>query len=135
MSSQITTISTSWISEEVVCHISVVYLALFHMMDCFYVIYRYVFSEWTSIKSVKINQYEIIIGNNVARDIHCDVTMSNSIAICTYHGITMHNDVTMNLFILLCILCSMPNCVILLWVVWNNIIRTSEYLITFEHVE
>ncbi len=78
---------------------------------------------------------EITMGYDIARDIHCDVTMSNSIAICTYHGITMHNDVTMNLFILLCILCSMPNCVILLWVVWNNIIRTSEYLITFEHVE
>ncbi len=31
-----------------------------------------------------------IVGNGVARDIHCDVTMSNDIAMCSYHGITMH---------------------------------------------
>ncbi len=83
-------------------------------------IYRYVFSEWRSIRPVDINQYDIImathyditmsndiardanceitIGNDVARDIHCDVTMSNDVATCTYHGITMYNDVDMNLF-------------------------------------
>ncbi len=38
------------------------------------------------------------ITNDVARDIHCDVKMNNDIAMCTYHGITMHNDVAMNLF-------------------------------------
>ncbi len=36
--------------------------------------------------------------NDVARDNHCDVTMSNDAAMCTYHGITMHNDVAMNSF-------------------------------------
>ncbi len=55
---------------------------------------------------------EITMGNDVAMDIHCDVTMSNEIAMSTYHGITMHNGVTMNI-LLLCILCSMPNYVIL----------------------
>ncbi len=86
----------------------------------FYLIYRYVFSEWRSIRPVKINQYditldthydiimgndipidvhcEITMSNDVAREIHCDVTMSNDFAMCTYHDITMHNDVTMNLF-------------------------------------
>ncbi len=40
---------------------------------------------------------EITMGNDVARCIHCDVTLSND-AMCTYYGITMHNDVVMNLF-------------------------------------
>ncbi len=75
-------------------------------MACFYVIYRYVFSEWRSISPMEINQYdimmathyditmgnyivmnthcEIIIGNDVNRDIHCDVTMCNDVAMCTY---------------------------------------------------
>ncbi len=82
-------------------------------MACFYVIYRYVFSEWRSIRPVEINQYditmtthyditmgndiakdacEITMGNDVERDIHCDVTMSNNVAMCIYHDITMHND-------------------------------------------
>ncbi len=29
--------------------------------------------------------------------IYCDVTMSNDIVMCTYHGITMHNDIAVNL--------------------------------------
>ncbi len=29
--------------------------------------------------------------NDVTMDIHCDVTMSNNVAMCTYHGITMHD--------------------------------------------
>ncbi len=33
------------------------------------------------------------MGNDIARDIHCDVTMGNDVAMCTYHGITMNNDV------------------------------------------
>ncbi len=88
-------------------------------MVCFYVIYRYVFSKWKSIRPVEINQYDITIvnhyditmgndfardahcritmGNYVAMDIHCDVTMGNDVAMCTYHGITMHNDIAMNL--------------------------------------
>ncbi len=70
-----------------------------------YVIYRYVVSEWRSIRPVEINQYDIIMathfnitmtpgndiardeitkGNDVARDIHCDVTMSNDVAMFVY---------------------------------------------------
>ncbi len=89
-------------------------------MACFYVIYKYVFLEWRSIRPVEINQYNITIttryditrGNDtawdahyeipividVAKDIHCDVTMSNDIVKCTHHGITVHNHVAMNLF-------------------------------------
>ncbi len=109
-------------------------------MAWFYVICRYVISEWRSIRPVKINQYditmathyditmgnniaidvhcEITMGNDIARGIHCDITMSNDVAMCTHHGITMHNDVTMNLFYYvfsaLCLI------VILLWVVCNK---------------
>ncbi len=103
-------------------------------------IYRYVICHWRSIRSVEINQYditmatlyditmgndlardahcEITMGNNIARDIHCDITKSNGIAMCTYHGITMHNDVAMNLFdnvfSALCLIA------ILLWIVCNK---------------
>ncbi len=54
--------------------------------------------------------------NDVTRNSHLDVTMINNLTICTYHGITMHNDLVMNLFyyVLLCIF------IILLWVVWNK---------------
>ncbi len=57
------------------------------------------------------------MGNDIARDIYCDITMSNDVSMCTYHDIIMHNDVAMNLFyyvfsalclimILLCIVCN-----------------------------
>ncbi len=59
-------------------------------------------------------------------NIHYDVTMNNDVAMCTYKGITMHNDIAMNLF-LLCILCSMPNCVIFLWVIWNTHMNTFAF--------
>ncbi len=114
---------------------------LFHTMTYVYLIYSYVISAWRSIRPVEINQYDMTVathydftmGNDVARDAHCkitmgydvtsnihyDITMSNDVAICTYHCITMHNDVCYEHF-LLCILCSIPNCVILLWVAWNK---------------
>ncbi len=41
-----------------------------------------------------------------AKDIHCNVTISNDVAMCTYHGVTIHNDYKP---FLLCIFCSMPN--------------------------
>ncbi len=44
---------------------------------------------------------EIIMGNDVVKDIYiCDFTMSNNISTCTYHGITIHNDIAMNLSII-----------------------------------
>ncbi len=73
-------------------------------MTPYYVIYRYVFSEWRQIRPVEINQYDITMGNDIvrdarcditmgkdiARDIHCDILMSNDIAICLCNYITMH---------------------------------------------
>ncbi len=61
---------------------------LFHTMAFFCVIYRYVFSEWRSIRPVEINQYDITmathyditIDNDVARDAHCEITMGNDVA-------------------------------------------------------
>ncbi len=62
--------------------------------------------------------YEIIMGNEIARDIHCDVTMSNDVATSTYHDITMHNDVAMNFFYY--VFYALGPTMILLWVVWNK---------------
>ncbi len=85
---------------------------------------RYVISEWRSIRPVESHQYDITMGNDIARnvhykitmgndiarDIHCDITMRDDVAMCTYHGITMHND----LFYVVAALCLI---MILLWVV------------------
>ncbi len=56
-----------------------------------------------------VAHYDITMGNGIAKDarcevtlgnhakgIHCDVTMSNDISMCTYHGIIIHNDVVIN---------------------------------------
>ncbi len=64
-------------------------------------IYRYLISEWRSIRPVEINQYditmvthyditmcndvardEITMGSDIAKDIRCDITMSNDVAMC-----------------------------------------------------
>ncbi len=37
-----------------------------------------------------------------AKDIHCDITMSNDVAMCTYHAITLHNGIAYE-SLLLCI--------------------------------
>ncbi len=61
--------------------------------------------------------HDITMGNDIARDVHCEITMSNDVAMCTY-GITMHNDVAMNLFYYvfsaLCLI------MILLWILGNK---------------
>ncbi len=72
------------------------------------------------------------MGNDVARDAHCEITMSNNVTMCTHHGFTMHNDVSMNLFYYvfsaLCLI------MILLLVVCNKSLliktRTSSCLIS-----
>ncbi len=95
----------------------------------------YVFSEWRSIRPVAINQYDITMATlyditigNVVRDTHCEIIMGNIVAmerygdvtmsnyVATSHGITMHNDFAKNLFFMY----SLPNCLILLCVVWNK---------------
>ncbi len=46
------------------------------------------FSEWRSIRSVEINQYnitmathyDITMGNDIARNADCDITMGNDVA-------------------------------------------------------
>ncbi len=58
---------------------------LFHTMARFYAIYRYVISIWRLIMPVEINQYDItmaphydiIMGNDIAVDVHCEITMGN----------------------------------------------------------
>ncbi len=41
--------------------------------------------------------YDITIGNNIARDVHCDILMDHDIVMGTYHNITMHTDVARTL--------------------------------------
>ncbi len=70
-------------------------------MACFYVIYRYVFPKWRSIRSVDINQYDITMathyditmGNDVARDAHCEITMANDNARDIHCDVTMSNEI------------------------------------------
>ncbi len=102
-------------------------------------------SEWRSIRSVEINQYditmathyditmgndvardshlEITMDNVVARDIHFDVTMHNDIAMCTYYSVIMHNNVAMNPFY--CVFSALCLIMILLWVVCNKNKKSS----------
>ncbi len=92
-------------------------MPLLHTVASLYVIYRYVISEWRSIRPVGINQYyitisthyditmgnddardahcEITMGNDNVRDIHCDVTMGNDNVRDIHCDVTMSNDVAM----------------------------------------
>ncbi len=42
-----------------------------------------------------MSHHAITMGNDIARNIHCGITMSNVYA---YHVITMHGDTAMSLF-------------------------------------
>ncbi len=37
--------------------------------------------------------YVIIISNDVARDVHCDIIMGHDVIMGAYHDVTMHIDV------------------------------------------
>ncbi len=75
---------------------------LFHCMAYSYLIYRYVISEWRSIRLVNINQYDITMathyditmGNDIARDVHCEITMGNDVVR------DIHCDVTMSIHVI-----------------------------------
>ncbi len=47
-------------------------------MVCFYVIYRYVFSAWRSIRTVEINQYDLTMAS------HYDIAMGNGVNLFYY---------------------------------------------------
>ncbi len=50
-----------------------------------------------------MTHYDITIGNDVVKDIHCDIIMGHDVAIGTYHYVTMHTDVARTLiYVLLC---------------------------------
>ncbi len=53
-----------------------------------------------------MTHYNITIGNDVARDVHCDITMGHDVAMGTY-DVTMNTDVARTLIYVLVI--SMPN--------------------------
>ncbi len=78
-------------------------------MACFYVISRTMFYEWRSIRPVEIYQYDIIMDThynitmgNVVRDTHCEITMCNIVARDILCDVIMSNDLDMhfpNIFI------------------------------------
>ncbi len=40
-----------------------------------------------------MTHYDITIGNDVARDVHCDIIMGHDVVIGTYHDVTTQTDV------------------------------------------
>ncbi len=48
--------------------------------------------------------YYITIGNDIARDVHCDIIMGHDVVMGTYHDVTIHIDVARTLiyYVLLC---------------------------------
>ncbi len=78
----------------------------FHILDLWWRSYcgHYIYGPWlimTSqwvMKLIRMPHCCITEGNDIAKDIVCDVIMGNAIAIYTYYDITMHNDIVMNLF-------------------------------------
>ncbi len=51
-----------------------------------------------------MTHYDITIGNDVARYVHCEIIMDHGIVMVTYHDVTMHTDVATVLiyYVLLC---------------------------------
>ncbi len=43
------------------------------------------------------DNYDIIIDNNVARQVQSDILMGYDIAMGTYHDVTLHSNLTRNL--------------------------------------
>ncbi len=52
----------------------------------------YVITLWTLL-FCSMTHYDIIIGNDVARDVHCDIIMGHDVVICTYHDVIMQTDI------------------------------------------
>ncbi len=79
--------------------------------------------QWRSISM--ISQWPLIMTSQWAMtllEVHI-LGMSIVTSQCVmmlHHCITIYNDIYCYEHFLVCILCSMPNCVILLWVVWNK---------------
>ncbi len=48
--------------------------------------------QWT-LHFCYMTHYNITTGNNIARDIHCDIIMVHGIVMGVYHDVTMHTDV------------------------------------------
>ncbi len=44
-----------------------------------------------------MTRYDIIIGNDVAMDVHCEIIMGHGIVVGTYHDVTVHTDVATTL--------------------------------------
>ncbi len=58
---------------------------------------------WTLLLC-SITHYNITIGNDVARDVHCDIIMGHDVVMGAYHYVTLHTDVarTVIYYTLLC---------------------------------
>ncbi len=51
-----------------------------------------VITLWTLL-FCSMTHYDITIGNDVARDVHCNIIMGHDVVIGTYHDVTMQTDV------------------------------------------
>ncbi len=57
---------------------------------------------WT-LRFCSMTHYRISIGNDVARDVHCDIIMGYDVDMGTYHDVIMHTDVARTFIdVLLC---------------------------------
>ncbi len=52
-----------------------------------------------------MTHYDITIGNDVDKDVHCDIIMGHEVVMGAYHDVTMHTDVARTLiyYALLCL--------------------------------
>ncbi len=55
--------------------------------------------KWTLLLC-SMTHYDITIGNDVARDVHCEIIRSHGIHMDTYHDVPMPSDVTRPSFIM-----------------------------------
>ncbi len=70
-----------------------------------------------------MTHYDITIGNDVARDVHCDIITGHDVVIGTYHDVTMQTDVARMLIYYA-----------VLWPVLNGIsITRSQWRFRLEH--
>ncbi len=98
-------------------------LCVFYTMASFNVIYKYVFSEWRSIRAVEINHYDItmtthydiIMGNDIVR-----IPIMKSQWVMTLLYVHIKAPQCICYYELLLLWITMSNYVIVLWLEWNK---------------
>ncbi len=52
-----------------------------------------------------MTHYDITMGNDIAKDVHCDIIIGHDIVMFTYHDVTMHADISRTLIYKVELLC------------------------------